>query len=176
MLYLLLAVALLVFVGAAIYLIALFVSLFGRAPFVPSDDARVAGMIALAGLKPGERAVDLGSGDGRIVIAAAKAGAVATGWEMNPFLVIWSRLQARRYGVSDRTSFRWGSYVGRDFKDADAIFTYLLPSEMRRLRDWLPKNAKSGARLVANAFPLPDWHDDSRSGTIYRYRLGEQDG
>jgi len=155
----------------ALFLLAQFISIFTSAPFVPSAKTRVREMIALAGIKPGERVVDLGSGDGRIVIAAAKAGAEATGYELNPVLVLWSRFISKIRGQSSRTHFITKSYRGQDLQQFDVIFMYLLPKEMRRIESWLQQAAKHGARIVVNAFPLPLWTIDEKRGNLYRYIL-----
>ncbi len=171
MVFLLLGISGLMMLIGGVFLITQFISIFTRAPFVPTSRAAIAAMIALAEIKPGEKAVDLGSGDGRLVRAAARAGARAEGWEINPFLVFWSRAICRIERLSGSTRFNLGSYISRDFKSADVIFLYVLPSEMKRLAEWLPGALKPGTRIIVNAFPFPGWTPDKIAGSVYRYRI-----
>ncbi len=94
-----------------ILLVVQSVALRKGAPFVPTDEATVSRMVELSNARSGERAADVGSGDGRIVIGLAKAGAEAHGFEINPFLVLWSRRQVRRAGLSDRATIHWTSLI-----------------------------------------------------------------
>jgi cyclopropane fatty-acyl-phospholipid synthase-like methyltransferase len=158
------------FVGALL-LITQFFSLFTNAPFVPSSATRVEEMIALAALRPGMRVADLGSGDGRIVIAAAEAGAFAEGWEANPLLVWWSRLIIRRRGLSGRARIHRGSYHGKDFHGYDRIFLYVLAKEMARLEQWLPAAIDRKTQIIVHAFPFPTWTPREKKGTLFCYEL-----
>lgn len=143
--------------------------LFG-APFVPTDMRRVGAMLALADVRPGEKLVDLGSGDGRIVVAAAKAGAIAEGWEVNPYLWLVSVWNIRRHGVQDRARVRLGSYWAQPFRDADVITLFLITAQMRPMERKLRAELKPGSRVVSYAFSFPEWaHDDKQSG-VYLYR------
>ena len=162
--------ALIFFVGACL-LIAQFLSLFTGAPFVPSSNARVERMLALAAIRPGMRVADLGSGDGRIVIAAAAAGAIAEGWEANPLLVWWSRLSIWRRGLSGRACIHHGSYRGQDFRAHDHLFLYVLVKEMARIEQWLPAAIGPKTQVIVHAFPFPTWTPGQKDGTLYRYQL-----
>ena len=87
----------------ALYYFWLFVfPLLRGGPYVPSNREIVERMIGMAGVRPGEKAVDLGSGDGRVVIALARAGAEAYGFEINPFLVSWSRRNIKKAGLEGK--------------------------------------------------------------------------
>lgn len=163
--------ALLIFCMGAVLLIAQFLSLFTGAPFVPSSNARVARMLVLADIRPGTRIADLGSGDGRIVIAAALAGAEAEGWEANPLLVWWSRWDIWRRGLSGRARIHRGSYRGHDFRDYGALFLYVLPKEMARIEQWLPAAISPETHVIVHAFPFPTWTPEHKDGTLYRYHL-----
>ncbi|HTM68653.1 MAG TPA: hypothetical protein VL426_05115 [Candidatus Binatia bacterium] len=143
--------------------------LFG-APYVPTDEERVASMLRLADLKPGERLYDLGSGDGRIVIAAARQGAYAEGWEISPYLWLISWLKIRRLGLQDRARVRLGTYWGEKFNDADVVTLFLITMQMGRMEKKLREELRPGSRVVSYAFDFPRWqHDDKREG-IYLYR------
>ena len=166
---LIIAVALVLMGGG--YVITQFLSLFTSAPYVPTSSQRVQAMIEFAQLSEKNTVVDLGSGDGRLVVAAARAGALAEGWEMNPLLVFWSRRALISLHLSDRAKIFSGSYRGRDFRHVDTVFLYVLPKEMARLERWLPAALRPGTQIIVNAFPFPTWTLEERRGILYRYRV-----
>jgi len=127
-------------------------------------------MIDLAEIRPGERAVDLGSGDGRLLRAAARAGARVVGWEMNPALVVWSRAAARAIGAGEQTVVHRGSFWRAPLSEFDVIFLYLLPETMEKIAAKIRREAKPGARIIVNAFPIHQWPLDAQDGHVYRYR------
>lgn len=170
-LYVVLFLSLAVMAVGALYLITQFVSLFSRAPFVPTGNKRVREMIRLAKIAPGMCVVDLGCGDGRIVLAAAKAGAHAEGYEMNIFLVWWSRLILWFEGFAKNSHIYFGSYFGKDLKDMDVVFLYVLPSEMKRIESWLQTSLKPGARVIVHAFPFPTWKSEEVHERVYVYSV-----
>ncbi len=129
--------------------------------WVPTPEALVDTMLNLADLKPGEYLVDLGSGDGRTVIAAAKRGARARGIEYNPNMVELAKRNAEREGVSDRATFEQGDLFQKDFSDADVITLFLLPSLNERLRPVLLE-MRPGVRVVSNSFGMGNWEPDRR--------------
>lgn len=130
-------------------------------PFVTSPPEVVERMLALAGVTPRDFVVDLGSGDGRIVIAAARRyGAQAMGVEYDPKLVALSRKNASEQGVSDRTRFVEGDLFKVDLSRATVITVYLLPDVNRKLRDKLFAELKPGSRLVAHDFDMESWRPD----------------
>lgn len=170
MITLLLVGAVALSVVGSLLLLAQFLSLFTDAPYVPTSHARVAAMITLAEVRPGMRVVDLGSGDGRLVAAAARAGAYAEGWEANILLVWWSRWLLWRQGLSARARIRYGRYHGRDFRDQDVLFLYILAKEMARLEQWLPAAIGKQTRIIVHAFPFPQWTPTQKNGTLYCYK------
>lgn len=130
-------------------------------PFVTSPPLVVERMLALAGVKSGDYVVDLGSGDGRIVIAAAKrTGVRAMGVEYDPKLVALSRQNSAAQNVADRTKFIEGDLFAVDLSGASVITVYLLPDVNRKLRDKLLAELKPGARLVAHDFDMESWRPD----------------
>ncbi|MCG6877324.1 MAG: class I SAM-dependent methyltransferase [Betaproteobacteria bacterium] len=136
-------------------------------PFVTSPPLVVERMLALAGVTPKDFVVDLGSGDGRIVIAAAKRyGAQAMGVEYDPKLVALSRKNAIAQGVGDRTRFVEGDLFKVDLSGASVITVYLLPDVNRKLREKLLAELKPGARLVAHDFDMESWRPD-QTESIY---------
>lgn len=152
----------------------IYVGIIGRikgAPFVRSRPERIATMIDLANLKEGMRTVDLGSGDGSILIAAAQRGAVAFGVEMNPFLVPYSRWRARRAGVQNRTTFVMGNIEDCPIHDMDVVFLYLLPSLLKKISVKLSSELKPGACVISNGFPLPGWTPVIEKNGVFLYHI-----
>ncbi len=130
--------------------------------WVPTPDGLVARMLEMAKVTPQDYLVDLGSGDGRTVIAAAKRGIKALGIEYNPDMVALSIRNAEAAGVSDRVKFIQGDIFATDFSDATVVTMYLLSSLNLKLRPTL-LNMKPGTRLVSHAFTMGDWTPDETS-------------
>jgi protein-L-isoaspartate O-methyltransferase len=141
------------------------------APYVPAKHTRVTTMVELAGVKLGERAVDLGSGDGRIVIALARAGAEAHGYEINPLLVWKSRRNIRAAGLSNRAFIHWKSFRQANFSSFDIVTIYGLKSIMRELEKRLEQKLPNGARVVSHTFQFPNWQPVLRRDWIYLYKV-----
>jgi SAM-dependent methyltransferase len=127
--------------------------------WVPTPPELVEKMLDLARITPDDRLVDLGSGDGVLVIAAARRGARARGIEYDPRLVEFSKGAARVAGVDRRTRFVRGDIFKTDFSDATVVTTFLLPSMNLRLRPAFLA-MKPGTRIVANTFAIADWEPD----------------
>lgn len=132
--------------------------------WVPTPQVLVDRMLDMAGVKPGEFVMDLGSGDGRTVITAAKRGARAVGVEYNPDMVALSQRNAEKEGVAGKATFMKADLFETDFSKADVITMFLLPSINLKLR---PKilGLKPGTRIVSNSFDMGDWQAD-QSDTI----------
>jgi cyclopropane fatty-acyl-phospholipid synthase-like methyltransferase len=129
-------------------------------PFVPSPQEVVDKMIELAGVKKGDVVYDMGSGDGRIVIAAAKKGARAVGFEIDGDLVKESRENIRKAGVQDRAEIRQQDILTVDFAPASVVTMYLLPDVNLKLKPNLLKQLKPGSRVVSHSFDMGDWKPD----------------
>jgi len=127
--------------------------------WVPTEDALVQKMLDLAKVTSKDFVIDLGSGDGRTVIAAAKRGATAEGIEYNPDMVELSKRNAIEAGVTNRASFIHGDIFDTDFSNATVITMFLLPQLNLRLRPKL-LDMKPGTRLVSNSFTMEDWKPD----------------
>lgn len=126
-------------------------------PFVTTPDHVTLAMLELAELRPGEHLIDLGSGDGRIVITAARRfGARGLGVELAPDLVARSRANARAAGVADRVEFREQDLFKTDLSAAQVITMYLLPEVNLQLRPRLLQLAP-GTRIVSHDWDLGDW-------------------
>ncbi len=127
--------------------------------WVPTPEELVQAMLDLAKVTPNDYVIDLGSGDGRIVIAAAKRGARATGIEYNPDMVELSRRNAEKAGVSGKASFVNADLFATDLSQATVITMYLLPSLNLKLRPTI-LDLKPGTRIVAHAFNMGEWRYD----------------
>jgi SAM-dependent methyltransferase len=127
--------------------------------WVPTPQALVDKMLDMAKLTPQDFVMDLGSGDGRTVITAAKRGARALGIEYNPDMVALARKNAAEAKVSDRASFQEADLFETDFSKAQVITMFLLPSINMKLR---PKilDLRPGTRIVSNSFTMEDWQAD----------------
>lgn len=127
--------------------------------WVPTPNALIELMLNLAKVTPQDRVVDLGSGDGRAVIAAAKRGATARGIEFDENLVALSRANAAKEGVSDRATFERADMFAADFSDASVVVLFLLPDLNVKLRPSILK-MKPGTRVVSNTFEMGGWLPD----------------
>jgi len=129
-------------------------------PYVPTPNDVVENMLDIANVGPGDYVIDLGSGDGRIVIAAAKRGAVGHGIDLNPKRVQEARENARSEGVDDRVMFIEGDIFETDFSQASVITMYLLSSVNEKLRPSLLEELRPGTRIVSHSFDMGDWEPD----------------
>jgi len=127
--------------------------------WVPTPQALVDKMLDMAKVTPKDYVIDLGSGDGRTVITAAKRGARALGIEYNPDMVELSKRNAAAAGVSDRATFMKADLFESDFSKAQVITMFLLPSINMKLRPTI-LNLKPGTRIVSNTFTMEDWEAD----------------
>ena len=127
--------------------------------WVPTPQALVEKMLDMAKVTPKDFLMDLGSGDGRTVITAAKRGLRATGVEYNPDMVALSKRNAAAAGVSDRATFIQGDIFETDFSKAQVITLFLLPTLNERLMPTLLK-MRPGTRVVSNSFTMGDWQSD----------------
>lgn len=143
--------------------------------WVPTPDEAVDRMLLLGEVQAGDRVVDLGAGDGKIVIAAVRNhGARALGLEYNPDMVALSQRLARQAGVTEKASFRQADIFASDFSDATVVTMYLLPQLNLKLRPKLFTMAP-GTRIVSHSFDMGDWRPDESSrvghNRLYRWTI-----
>lgn len=129
--------------------------------WVPTQQALVDRMLDMAKVTPDDYVIDLGSGDGRTVITAAKRGARAHGIEFNPDMVALSRRNAEAEGVKDKATFERADIFQSDFSKASVVTLFLLTELNIRLRPTLLE-MKPGTRVVSNTFNMGDWQPDER--------------
>ena len=125
--------------------------------YEPTPDNVVAEVVSLGRIKPGDVVYDLGCGDGRIVIAAAKAGARGVCVDIDPLRIRESRAKAVRAGVADRIRFVEGDLFTTDFADASVVFLFLWPDLNLKLRPRLWRELRPGTRVVSYVHPMGDW-------------------
>ncbi|MBL7158848.1 50S ribosomal protein L11 methyltransferase [Candidatus Microgenomates bacterium] len=154
----------------------LILSFFTGAPYIVMRKKEAKKMTELAKIKKGERVYDLGSGDGRLVIMAAKKGARAIGYEINPFLVLisWVRILLAR--VRKNAQIKWRNFWGQDISDADVVLLYLITQHMERMEKKLLKELKPGARVISYTFKFPNWphsfYDKENRLYVYEKKIG----
>lgn len=130
--------------------------------YVPTSGGVTDAMLTLARVTPNDVVYDLGSGDGRIVIAAAKKyGARGVGIELDPQLIKTAERNARKAGVESRVTFIQGDLFKTDFSDATVVTLYLSNSINRRLVSILQRQLKPGARVVSHRFDMGDWKPEA---------------
>lgn len=154
-----------VFVGLGIsifiFLLALLwilVPAFFGPPSVPTNAHRIRKALQLVELKPNEQLYDLGAGDGRVLLIAAREfGAQATGIEIGPIQCALIHLRATASGLGDKIKIKWENYLKADLKDADVVFLYATSKEVQKLASHLVQTMKPGARLVSISADFPEW-------------------
>jgi len=150
------------------------------APFVQTPLEVAKKMLDLSQVKPGEVLYDLGCGDGRLIILAAKdIGAKSTGIELREDLVERARTEIKRFDLEDKVKVIQGNFFDVNISDANVITLYLTSSANERLRPKLEAELKPGTRVVSHDFKVPGWkpvgvYDELLGHTIYTYRIGEQ--
>lgn len=159
--------------AGGLLLATLVLVVFFGAPYVPTRGEDVGKAIEMSGLKPGELLVDLGCGDGRLLLAAAKRGIRADGYELNPMLVLVSKWRTRRYKKLVNVYLRnyWKVALPEDTK---AVFVFLAEPYMKRLERYLTEHIKrhdSAIILISYAFELPGHKVQSSDKALLRYKL-----
>jgi SAM-dependent methyltransferase len=133
-------------------------------PYVPTTEEAVAAMLKLADVKPSDTVYDLGCGDGRIVVAAAKTyGAHGVGIDINPDRIAEAKANARKAGVENLVRFEENDLFKADFHQATVVTLFLLSSVNLKLRPRLLEQLKPGTRIVSNTFDMGDWKPDKEA-------------
>lgn len=137
--------------------------------FAPTSKETVEKIISLSDIKLGEKAIDLGSGDGRLVIALAEAGAEAEGYEINPILVWLSKRNIKKSGLKNRAFVYYKNFWKEDFSKFNVVIVFGISYMMKKLEKKLKKELKPGARVVSNYFIFPEWKYSKKQGNVYLY-------
>jgi len=132
-----------------------FVSIFLEAPFVPMSKKNLEKMLKVANFKSGEKVYELGSGDGRFLVEAAKRyGIIGTGFEWIRWLVLLSNFKAKKSGVSDKVKFKKCDFWRENLSDADWVVVYLMPKSLDKLKSKLKAELKKGAKVLSLSFEI----------------------
>jgi len=157
---------------SAVFIIGLLFALivFVGPPYLPTMRRQIGTALDLLDLKPGQTLLELGSGDGRVAVAAARRGLNVIGIELNPILVVVSRARSWRYRKHVRII--WGSYFMIDWPPADGIFTFMIQRQMPKLHKKILAWQKTPVRLTSVAFHIPGQKPTvERSGVfMYEYK------
>lgn len=153
---------------AALFILACFggVLLFG-APYVPTLRPQVEAALELINLKPGETLLELGCGDGKVLIAAAQTGLRAVGYELNPLLALAAWLRTRRFKGQVRVV--WGNFWRRPWPPAAGIFTFLHPRFMAKLNTKIVQYPIKPVKLVSFAFKIPGSKPAAHKNNVFLY-------
>ncbi len=143
-----------------------FVLLFG-APYLPTLSAQAESALDLVDLKPGDHLLELGCGDGKVMIAAAERGLRVTGYELNPILAAIAWLRTRRYGK--RVKVVCGNFWRVKLPPSEGIFVFLLPKYMAKLDTKITQESRKPVKLVSFAFKIPEKKIMKEKQGVYLY-------
>lgn len=148
-------------------------------PYVPTENSVVDAMLKLAGVKSTDVVYDLGCGDGRIIVRAAKNyGARGVGVDIDPVRIQQARENAKRNMVEDLVRFEENDLFDADIRAATIVTLYLLPNVNVRLRPKLLRDLKPGTRIVSHSFDMGDWKPEKEEqvdgATIYLWTIPEK--
>lgn len=133
------------------------VTAFTGAPWVPTGKRTVKSMLEIANVRVGDVVFDLGSGDGRIIFAAARRGAKAIGIDINPFWILWCRIVSILYGYRGKVEFLHGNFYDLDLSEASVVTMYLLQETNERIQNKLASELEIETRVVSYVFTFPGW-------------------
>ena len=136
---------------------------------VPTTEKRVSQMINLLDLSLAKKAVDLGAGDGRLIIALAEKGIEAHGFEINPFLVSEAQKKIKEAGLEERAFMHFKNLWNENLEEFDVVVVYGMWHMMKKLEKKLDKELKPGAIVVSNYFTFPKWPHVKEEDKIYLY-------
>lgn len=149
-----------------------FVVFFG-APYLPTLKPQIRAALALSGLKSGQTLLELGCGDGRVLFTAAEQGIRGVGYELNPLLVVYAKIRARRY--HGLVTIYWGNYWNAQWPQNDAIFVFLLDKYMEKLdKKIIHLTTKQPVTLVSIAFEVPGRQAVATEQGVYLYQYKAQ--
>ncbi len=164
------------FIAGSVTLFSLIYAASQGAPFVPTKRKDVQRFLEVADIKDGQKVYDLGCGDGRLVCAAASAGADAEGLEISilPFILAHTRRLFSENRKHIKISYKniWGA----NLSDADVIYIYLMPEALPRLKAKLEKELKKETKIITYVWPIEDWTPVAQNETkghpsLYLYRI-----
>ena len=161
-------ITLIMLLGAAVFIHSIFVG----APFLPAKDTYVEQALDMIDLRPGQTMLELGSGDGRVLRAAARRGINSIGYEINPLLHAYAWLRTRRRHYRSHITLIRGNYWHIALPPADGIYTYLLQPYMRRLDEKLNSELTKPTKLLSFIFRIPDKKPIAVKEGMFLYAYG----
>ena len=144
--------------------------LFG-APYEPSHQKHFERIIRFSNVKRGEKIAELGSGDGRVVIALAKKGAIVHGFEINPFLVLYSKMKIKKLGLEKNAFVHWKSFWQISLRDYDTIILFQFHTIMKILENKIKKEAKKNVKIISSIWKFPTLKLIKNSDKVYLYKV-----
>jgi SAM-dependent methyltransferase len=137
------------------------------APYLPTLSPQVEAAIKLSGLKSADTLLELGCGDGKVVLAAARQGITVVGYELNPLLAALAWLRTRRY--RHNVTIIWGDFWRKPWPEAEGIFVFLLPKYMKRLDTKVMQYKHKPVKLVSFAFKIPGKTTSAEQKGLFAY-------
>ncbi|OGY78440.1 MAG: hypothetical protein A3B74_01940 [Candidatus Kerfeldbacteria bacterium RIFCSPHIGHO2_02_FULL_42_14] len=147
------------------------ISAFTGAPYVPMQRKEIDTVVRLARLTSGQTLIDLGSGDGSILIAAAKSHIRALGYEINPVLCALTWLRIQLSGTRQYCTILCCNFWNIHLSNADALFVYGIPHIMQRLQSKIQRECRKGVYVISFGFRFPDWEPIEIRGRLKVYRV-----
>jgi len=162
-----------------IALLWILVPAFYGLPSVPTKPERIRKALKLVNLQPDEVLYDLGAGDGRVLLIAAREfGALSIGLEVGPVqcALIWLRIASS--GLADRIQIQWGNFFKADLKAADVVYVYATSHEVLKLAPFLQRQMKTGSRVVSISADFPEWEPSTfdERDLIFVYQMPPESG
>ncbi|MDD5415503.1 MAG: hypothetical protein PHE48_00685 [Candidatus Daviesbacteria bacterium] len=139
------------------------------APFVPTKMDQIKKILKLAGVKRGKKFYELGSGDGRVVFAAASLGAHSVGIEQSWLRVLYSRIKSASQTTPGNVKFYHGNLFSKNYADADVIYIYLLPKGVKKLEEKLKKELKKKTVIITQTYHFPNWKPYKKIDSFWFY-------
>lgn len=143
------------------------------APYIPTKMDQIRKILKITGVKKGKKFYELGSGDGRVVLEAAKLGAHAIGIEQSWIRVLYSRWKAQSLSLhlkGGNVKFYHGDIFNRTYPDVDIVYIYLLPKGVRKLETKLKAELKKGSVVITQKYHFPEWKPIKKEGDFWFYR------
>lgn len=141
------------------------------APYEGIKEKPLRQMVKLARVKKGDVSVDLGSGDGRTVIAFAKKGIQAVGFEINPFLVLYSRRKIKKLGLEKNAKIYWKNFWKADFGKFSIITTFQYFTISKKLEEKILRECKKGTRIISHYWKFPNLKLKEEKDKVYEYKI-----
>lgn len=149
---------------------SLWTTIIGGVPYLSTDHQRVKDIVALAKIKPNQKVADLGSGDGRLIIAMAEKGAEAHGYELNLFYVLLSKYHIRKKGLSKKAFIHWQNFFKTDVSTFDTITIFGIPFIMKKLEKKLKQETKPKTQIITTTYSFPTWTHKDKQNHLYLYQ------